>query len=261
MPNPILYLGDTSLSTAACYLAGIMHDAGLHFDYKPSHERTDSSELAGRKLVIVSDYPASRLDDKAHYALAMAIKSGTGLLMLGGWESYHGLGGDWDATSIAPLLPVNMSKWDDRVNGDTVAFLRATSAARLHPTTGALPWAVRPPVVGGWSRFSVKPGAQVLLEVVPHTAICQDGEFSLTACTAEPLLVVQEAQEGQGRIACLATDAAPHWVGPWVDWGTDNTMPSGSGRIKAQAPGSEAIEVGILYASFFKGLVSWVAAV
>lgn len=255
MPHPILYLGDTSLSSAACYLAGVMHRAGLAFDYRASHEPSDAYAFAGRKLVILSDYPAARLDDKAHYALAMAIRSGTNLLVLGGWESYHGMGGDWDATSIAPLLPVAVSKADDRVNGDGVSLLRTTAGGGAHDILRGLPFDARPPVVGGWSRFSAKAGAQTLLEVVPHQVARSGDGFALTPGVPEPMLVVGTCEDA--RIACLATDAAPHWVGPFVDWGTDNATPSGAGRVQAQAPGAEGIEVGVLYARFFEQLVRW----
>ncbi len=255
MANPILYLGDTSLSSAAAYLAGILHRAGLAFDYKASHENTQADDLIGRKLIILSDYPADRLDDRAHYALAMAVRSGTGLLFLGGWESYHGLGGNWDQTSLAPLLPVVISKTDDRVNGDGVSLLRTTAQGVGHDILRNLPFDARPPVVGGWSRFTAKPEAQVLLEVVPHQVSRQGASFKLTADAPEPMLVVGEYEKA--RIACLATDAAPHWVGPFVDWGTDNTAPSGSGRVPAQAPGAEGVEVGALYAQFFEQLIRW----
>ncbi len=256
MSHPVLYLGDTSLASAAAYLAGILHRAGIAFDYKASHEATDAAEVAGRQLIILSDYPAARLDDKAHYALAMAVRSGTHLLILGGWESYHGLGGDWDRTSIAPLLPVVISKADDRVNGDGVSLLRTTPTGAGHDILRNLPFDARTPVVGGWSRFAAKPDAQVLLEVVPHQVTRQGAHFTLTPGTPEPMLVIGQCENA--HIACLATDAAPHWVGPLVDWGTDNAAPSGSGRVAAQAPGAEGVEVGALYAQFFEQLVRWV---
>ena len=41
---------------------------------------------------------------------------------------------------------------------------------------------------------------------------------------------------GRGRTAALATDVAPHWVGPLVDWGVP--------RVAAQAPQANAVEVG-----------------
>jgi hypothetical protein len=71
----------------------------------------------------------------------------------------------------------------------------------------------------------------------------------------DPMLVIGE--HGSGRVACLATDAAPHWVGPLVDWGTDNDPPSGGGRVACQAPGGNAVEVGVCYARFLTQLLTW----
>jgi hypothetical protein len=69
------------------------------------------------------------------------------------------------------------------------------------------------------------------------------------------MLVVSES--GPGRSACLATDAAPHWVGPLVDWGTEPNDPNT--RVPCQAPAAPPVEVGQHYARFFTQLVTWCA--
>ena len=46
----MLYLGDTSLSTAACYLAGVLHRAGYTFEYRPSDHQLNSADLAAAAL-------------------------------------------------------------------------------------------------------------------------------------------------------------------------------------------------------------------
>ena len=58
-------------------------------------------------------------------------------------------------------------------------------------------------------------------------------------------------EAASGRVAALATDVAPHWVGGLIDWGT--------GRVAAQAPAADTIEVGDLYAKFFRQLMAWTA--
>src|SRR6185295_11429245 len=102
MPNqPILYLGDTSLATSACYLAGVMHAAGMKFDYLPSDQPL-SVEMASspRKLFILSDYPSKMISDAAADQLLKRVRDdGAGLLMIGGWESFHGFGGNYDGTA------------------------------------------------------------------------------------------------------------------------------------------------------------------
>lgn len=262
-PQPVLYLGDTALTAAAAYLAGVMHRAGIAFDYCPSDKKIgDALRADQRRLIILSDYAASQLTPKQHDEVCAAVNaggdSGVGLLMIGGWASYHGLDGDWHTSPIADLLPVTISPNDDRINHDQAAYLR-----RLHdhPTVAGLPWDDRPPAVGGYNRFRVKPeypGVRRVLDVA-RRGMRRVGEgFQLASMIIDPMLVVAESTAGRGRVACLATDAAPHWVGPLVDWGTDNDdAPSGDGRVQCHAPGAFEVEVGQHYAQFFTQLVRW----
>lgn len=260
-PNPVLYLGDTALSAAAAYLAGVMHRGGIAFDYCPSDQPVGDELRAGeRRLIILSDYPAANLADEQHQEICDAVTSGggAGLLMIGGWDSYHGQGGRWHTSLVADLLPVTISDRDDRINHDQAAYLRRVHD---HPTAAGLPWDDRPPAVGGYNRFRVKadhPGVRRVLDVA-RRGMRRVGEgFQLASMVIDPMLVVAEAKDEQGRVACLATDAAPHWVGPFVDWGTDNDdAPSGSGRVPCHAPGSFEVEVGQHYAQFFTQLVRW----
>lgn len=255
-PAPALYLGDTRLDGAASYLAGVLNHAGLAYDYVPSDASAlDELNAGPRRLIILSDYLASSLEPEGHEKIVERHRGGAGLLMLGGWESYHGLGGDWDDKPIAEALPVVMSGTDDRINHDQPALLRKTKTPGGHPAVADLPWDERPPTIGGYNRFSPKPGTTTLLEVV-RQRVRRDGDvFAVTDSVVDPMLVVSES--GPVRTACLATDAAPHWVGPLVDWGTDNDTPSGSGRVACQGPGAEAVEVGRYYAQFFMQLVTW----
>ncbi|MFI4860412.1 MAG: glutamine amidotransferase [Phycisphaerales bacterium JB063] len=262
-PQPVLYLGDTALTAAAAYLAGVMHRAGIAFDYCPSDEPIgDALRPDERRLIILSDYAASQLSDGQHRALVDSVLTGTGLLMIGGWDSYHGQAGGWQHAPIADLLPVTISDRDDRINHDQAAYLRRLHS---HPTVSGLPWDDRPPAVGGYNRFRVKPehpGVRRVLDVA-RRGVRRVGEgFQLSSMVIDPMLVVAEGTNGRGRVACLATDAAPHWVGPLVDWGTDNDDgPSVAGRVQCHAPGAFEVEVGQHYAKFFTQLVRWAAAI
>lgn len=253
--SPILYLGDTTLKGAASYLAGVMHRAGLVFDYVPSDESAlDALQNGERRLIILSDYPAAVLEPQGHELIIEAHRSGVGLLMLGGWESYHGLGGDWDRSPVADCLPVVMSNEDDRINHDQHALLRRIVD---HAILTDLPWDQRPPAVGGYNRFIAKPDATTLLEIA-RQRVERDGEsFRVTDTAIDPMLVVSDANGA--RAACLATDAAPHWVGPLVDWGTTPNDPAT--RVACQAPDAPDVEVGQHYAQFFTQLVKWTANV
>ena len=57
---------------------------------------------------------------------------------------------------------------------------------------------------------------------------------------------------GKGKTAALTTDLAPHWVGGWVDWGTE--------RLTAQAPGGNEVEVGQFYAQFISQLAGFLTS-
>jgi len=239
------YLGDTSLQGAAAYLAGLIHHAGWSLDYLPSHVPAGEALFeTPRSLYVLSDYPAVRLAPPLQQRLVQAVESGAGLLMIGGWESYHGCGGGWDQTAVAAALPVEISPADDRVNCDQPALVRCV---REHPAVQGLPWDSRPPCIGGFNRIRPKSGAELLLETQRLRVVREGSEFRFARGGCAPLLVV--GSYGQGRVAALATDVAPHWVGGLVDWG--------EGRVAAQAPGAEAIEVGDRYAQFFQQLLAW----
>jgi len=247
MPS-VLYCGDTSLDSAAAYLAGLLTHWGWSFEYVASDQALSMAQAdQPRSLVVLSDYPAQRMATDIQSVMAEQVKAGAGLLMCGGWESFHGLGGDWQDTPIAAALPVEIADRDDRRNCDHPVFLQPETDS--HPLLQGLPWANRPPLIGGYNLTTVKREATLLLSAQHYQAARETGGMVITPQEAHPLLAV--ATHGKGRTAALMTDVAPHWVGPLVDWG-DN-------RVVAQAPGAEAIEVGDLYARFFHQLLSWTA--
>lgn len=246
MAAPVLYCGDTDLSSAAAYLAGLLTHAAVDYRYVPSREPLHPEDVSDEtRLVILSDYPAARVNAELQQRIVTLVERGTGLLMIGGWESFHGLGGDWDGTPLGDILPVKVAAEDDRLNSDQPLLLRRVGGS--HPITDGLPWEGRPPCVGGLNRFTPRAAAGVLLEADRLCARREGSEWRLTIAETWPLLVVGE--QGRGRTAALATDVAPHWVGGLVDWGP--------GRVAAQAPGAEAIEVGEHYARFFTQLILW----
>lgn len=281
----ILYCGDTSYHTAAAYLCGLMSLWQWPFRYVPSDQPL-TADLIGDTpgLFIFSDYPALMVDRATQELVATRVRHGAGLLMIGGWESYHGLGGNWDGTPIGELLPVIISPTDDRINFDQPTLLRAVSdSPTLHPILCGLPWNERPPTIGGLNKVTPKQGSVLLLaglsfavkaagthpwiqaaegfvenwllppkvketlsSISPlHTSHPGDLVFDLVA--GYPVLVVGTA--GAGRAAAMATDIAPHWVGGFVDWGDT--------RVTAQAAGGSGIEVGFDYAQFWKQLLTW----
>jgi hypothetical protein len=245
MAASILYCGDTHLRSAAAYLAGVLTSGGEPFTYTASDRDLDPAAVTDDlRLLILSDYPAARLATPLQQQLADRVANGVGLLMIGGWESYHGLGGDWNGTPLGEVLPVVISPADDRLNSDRPLLVRRSEK---HPITRGLPWKERPPHVGGLNRIQPKPVSTVLLEADRLTAVRKRRRWTFDIDETFPLLVVGE--HGRGRTAALATDLAPHWVGGFVDWG--------DGRVAAQAPEADAIEVGDLYAQFILQLIRW----
>ena len=247
MPGSILYLGDTDLQDAAAYLAGLMTRWGWEFDYVASNEPATVQHFEQpRSLFVLSDYPSSQLDDALQQRLLEHVTAGAGLLMCGGWESFHGLGGDWDGSVVAQALPVEISNQDDRVNCDRPVLVCKSAE---HSIVADLPWKTRPPVIGGFNRVTAVASATVVLEAQQFDAQCVDGSFTFEATRRDPLLIVDTFQSG--RTAVLTTDVAPHWVGPLVDWG--------DGRVQAQAAGANDVEVGDNYDKFLRQLLGWTA--
>jgi uncharacterized membrane protein len=283
----ILYCGDTTLQSAASYLCGLLSLWQWPYRYVPSHERLIAEHVGPTPgLFIFSDYPAAQIDPLMQELVAAHVRQGAGLVMIGGWESFHGLGGHWDGTPIGDLLPVAISPTDDRVNFDQPTLVRAISdSPTLHSILQGLPWRDRPPTIGGLNKLTPKPGVETLLaglsfraKVVETPGWIQatesfvenwllppkvketlvsaapfrnpsQGDIAFDLAAVYPLLVVGAA--GRGRTAAFASDIAPHWVGGFVDWGVS--------RVAAQAPAGPAVEVGSDYARFWKQLIAWVA--
>lgn len=258
MNTRILYAGDSDLRGPAAYLAGVLTHAGLRFDYVPSDAPLGTStEGAAPSLYILSDYPARNLTDADFPRILLDVERGSGLLMIGGWESFHGAAGEYHLSPLAKALPVLMQGSDDRVNAPHPCLVEKRID---HPILGGLPLA-RPPTIGGYNLFRPKADAAVLLSA-RHFAVdvrgCpdrtdgppadrSDTEYVFTPGEQAPLLVV--GRHGRGRTAAFASDVAPHWVGGLVDWGPE--------RVTARAPGADEIEVGSHYAEFFSRLVRW----
>jgi len=126
------------------------------------------------------------------------VAEGGGLLMIGGWSSFGGWGGQarWAQTPVEEALPVLIKDGDDRVEvPEGCTFERWDTE---HPITQGLPVS-EPFVLTGYNRFAAKPDARVLAWL---------GE--------DPAVVV--GTYGKGRSMAVATDCAPHWAGTWLNW-------------------------------------------
>ena len=168
MPGKICYLGDDHLQGAAAYLAGILLHHGLAFDYVPSAE-SPPADFASTPYAayVISDYPAPRLGDAAMTHMAARVEQGAGLVMLGGWESFHGRLGEYHQSPLAAVLPVTMQSCDDRRNFAQPCLIEKVAD---HEILAGLPWD-QPPGIGGINAVTAKPGAETLLAAASFSVL------------------------------------------------------------------------------------------
>ncbi|MDB4671273.1 glutamine amidotransferase [Pirellulaceae bacterium] len=247
MTDKVLYLGDTALDAAASYLAGVMLHCNIPFDYIDSATKCTDKQLdQDYCAVIISDYPSTSFRPEHFEQLITKTRSGTGLIMIGGWESFTGLGGDYDATPLAEILPVEMQDADDRVNSFSPCMIKLEAE---HPIAARLPFVTQSVAINGYNRLCAKPTAKTILSVKRYCVSLVDDDFDFSEQSVDPLLVV--GQEQNGRVACYAGDVAPHWAGGFVDWGDH--------RHVLQAGGAGEVEIGNWYIEFFGNLIKWVS--
>ncbi len=255
MGKSILYLGDTALREAGSYLAGVMSHHNISFDYLPSDRQFDDTLLNNKyQAVVISDYPAENFSDKQINTIVEQVAAGLGLLMIGGWESFTGVNGQYADTKLSQVLPVVMQSEDDRVNCFAPCLVEKI---KEHKILGNLPFKENTPGIGGYNRFKSKPDSDTILLARRFKASYGNGNFTITPLKdPDPLLVVGTYPPGrrgltgkQGRVCAFATDVAPHWVGGLVDWGDS--------RVKAQGPGANPVEVGNWYAALLANMINW----
>ncbi|MDO5579604.1 MAG: glutamine amidotransferase [Planctomycetia bacterium] len=272
----VCYLGDGNLDGAASYLAGVMKHYKIDFDYIPSSESPNSDFLSKNyALYIVSDYSSGRFSNTEMDHIAESVKvHGSGLFMIGGWESFHGKNGEYHKSPLAEVLPVEMEKEDDRRNSSLPIILIRREP---HPILWELPWNW-PACIAGYNKVKAKKDATVLLEGITIDVrvlgeevedclkiynrqyegknIEEQATVSLSTGDAigfrpvkrDPILVI--GSYGKGRTAAYASDLAPHWSSGLIDWGQP--------RITEEI-GNDSIEVGLWYSKFCRNLVQWCA--
>ena len=260
----VLYLGDDDATRAAAYLCGILARYEIDFDrVDGGTSPRDDFQSKDYALYILSDYAVSnfRPGDMEHIVEAVE-KRGSGLLMLGGWESYFGRLGEYNDSPIADILPVVLQNKDDRRNDSSPVLLRPTTLD--HPIVANLPWETAPGV-GGYNQFEPKEGAEVLLEgyrtriswrnvLAATQSSVQQSDVQIELLEKLPFLVVSTAL--RGRVAAFASDVAPHWIGGMVDWGTPRIFQELPERLGKDL----FVEIGCDYAKFFAQLVRWTGA-
>lgn len=129
--------------------------------------------------------------------VATFVEGGGGFLMVGGYLSFSGFGGNacYPNTAIADILPVEMIRGDDRVERPEGVTPQVTGT---HEVLAGIP-AEWPPFLG-YQRLVARPGGTVLM-----------------TAGKDPFLVL--GTHGRGRVAAFASDCSPHWGTPqFVNW-------------------------------------------
>ena len=126
----VLYCGDDE--RASQYLIGSLDYLGHQVRHVPPEMPFPG--LNGEDILILSDYPASRITADQSVAIETFVSHGGRLLMLGGWESFNGLGKGYYGHPLSALLPVKLQSTDDRVQ-QALIFGRQPELP-IHSSTG-----------------------------------------------------------------------------------------------------------------------------
>jgi uncharacterized membrane protein len=239
----LLYAGDDDIDRAAVYLSTILHASGYGFDYIPSTEHCPTSvSFADYGLIILSDYPSKNFPQGMLDKLSAAIRNGSTLLMIGGWESFTGMNIEYLLTPVQDVLPVQLLREDDRRNFYQGCLVLPTTDSQVFSD---LDWE-HPPLIGGLNEVVPRANARIHLEAFPLRISASSRERIRIESIGFPLLVASPI--GRGFSVALAVDLAPHWVGGLVDWGPE--------RVRLDFE-DRSIEVGSHYLRFVQELITF----
>ncbi|NOZ86123.1 MAG: cytoplasmic protein [Deltaproteobacteria bacterium] len=127
------------------------------------------------------------------------VENGGVLLMIGGWFSFGGFGGQarYHGSPLEEVLPVVIKDGDDRKETPEGAGVKVLEPG--HPVlTGLTAW--DEVLFAGYNVLKAKPGSRVLLETD----------------SGDPLLVI--TSWGKGTTCAFASDCGPTWVGTMLSW-------------------------------------------
>ena len=240
----ILYAGDGPAGGPANYLLAILKSLKADVVHLPPSEKLTPDILQKKfDAFLLSDFSAKQCPSASQSEISNQVKKGSGLIMIGGWGSFSGPFGGWHKTLIEELLPVDCAPHDDRVNFPGGALVAVKTK---HTLLNQLSFE-KAPVICGLNKISPKPNSQVLLTA---KKIISDGKKISFQSAEYPLLVVNKSPKL--KTVAFATDAAPHWCGGLVDWG--------SRSCKLPVNKTIRVEVGDMYVRFFATLIRWLAS-
>ena len=189
--------------------------AGYEFVYMPNHIANDHfpftlEELNEYSCIILSDVGAdtllipsatfgtSKILPNRCQLLKDYVLGGGGLLMIGGYLTFNGVGaqGKWWSTPVQDVLPVEILPYDDRM--EHCEGVHAEVTLPDHPAFAEIEgeW---PPVLG-YNKSTIKPEA----------------ELAATVC-GDPFIAF--GSYGEGKSAVFSSDCSPHWAPPeFCNW-------------------------------------------
>ncbi len=159
-----------------------------------------SEHLPSFDAVVLQDFDAQPYGLERHLpAVASYVRSGGGLIMVGGANSF--VAGGYAGSPLAGVLPIALDGSSGATAADTATFQPSWSeAARAAPLLAALKG-----VVG--DELPVMPGANVLGDVRPGGVALWTHPFRKTASGA-PMPVLAIGEQGNGRSIALGIDGA-----------------------------------------------------
>lgn len=225
MAKKVLFVGESWTATltetkgfnsfsASKYETGLgwidkaIEKAGYEFVYMPSHVANDHfpftlEELNEYSCVVLSDVGADTLliPTATFYAgkrfpnrcqlLKEYVLQGGGLLMIGGYMTFNGIGGQgkWWATPVQDVLPVQLLPYDDRMEHCEGVTPEVENAG--HPILNGVEgeW----PHLLGYNKSTLKPEAELVATI-----------------NGDPFIAT--GIYGAGKSAVFSSDCSPHWA-------------------------------------------------
>jgi uncharacterized membrane protein len=179
-----------------------------------------SEHLPSFDAVVLQDFDAQPYGLERHLpALARYVKTGGGLIMVGGPNSF--VAGGYAATPLGEVLPVSLDGTPGATAADTAPFVPAwTDEGRAAPMLGPLRGVVD-------AELPTMPGANVLGEPRPEAVVLWTHPGRNTPA-GRPMPVLAVADVGDGRSIALGVDGG--WLFEFSELGA-RTAGRGHGAL------------------------------
>ncbi|RLE52652.1 MAG: cytoplasmic protein [Candidatus Methanomethylicota archaeon] len=180
------------------------HEARAHFP-KTSEELSSKfdvvilTDVTSDSIILYSDLYSVPMGPNRLKAIEQFVKSGGGLLLIGGWASFGCYMGQarYHGTPVEDALPVLIKDRDDRV--EVPEGFRFKVVKESHPIMKGIPWSNADFLLLGYNKLKLKSKAELLAEY-----------------NGDPIIAVWKY--GSGRSMIFASDCAPRWVGSFIKW-------------------------------------------